>query len=70
MTTQSEAALENGLIKTLQNMSYEFVEIREESNMLANFKTQLEKHNSYFARSLSDHFLRQLRFVLSYYLSL
>ena len=45
MTTQSEAALENGLIKTLQNMSYEFVEIREESNMLANFKTQLEKHN-------------------------
>ena len=45
MTTQSEAALENGPIKTLQNMSYEFVEIREESNMLANFKTQLEKHN-------------------------
>lgn len=43
MTTQSEAALENGLIKTLQNMSYEFVEIREESNMLANFKTQYEK---------------------------
>lgn len=45
MTTQSEAALENGLIKTLQNMSYEVVEIREESNMLANFKSQLEKHN-------------------------
>lgn len=45
MTTQSEAALENGLIKTLQNMSYEFVEIKEESNMIANFKSQLEKHN-------------------------
>lgn len=45
MTTQSEAALENGLIKTLQNMSYEYVEIKEESNLLSNFKSQLEKHN-------------------------
>ncbi|MBQ9076954.1 MAG: type I restriction endonuclease subunit R, partial [Muribaculaceae bacterium] len=45
MTTLSEAALETGLIKALQNMSYEVVEIREESNMLANFKSQLEKHN-------------------------
>lgn len=45
MTTQSEAALENGLIKTLIDNSYERVIIREEENLKANFKTQLEKHN-------------------------
>lgn len=45
MTTQSEAALENGLIKTLIDNSYERVVIREEENLKANFKTQLERHN-------------------------
>lgn len=45
MTTQSEAALENGLIKTLIDNSYERVIIREEENLKANFKSQLEKHN-------------------------
>ena len=45
MTTQSEAALENGLIKTLIDNCYERVVIREEENLKANFKTQLEKHN-------------------------
>lgn len=46
MATQSEAALESGLIKALQNMSYEYVKIEEETNLKENFKTQLEKHNS------------------------
>lgn len=45
MSSQSEAALENGLIATLQQMNYEFVHIEEEKNMYANFKKQLEKHN-------------------------
>ncbi|MDE6374950.1 MAG: type I restriction endonuclease subunit R [Alistipes sp.] len=45
MTTQSEAALENGLIKTLADNSYERVFIKEEENLKANFKIQLEKHN-------------------------
>ena len=45
MPTQSEAALENGLIATLQQMSYEYVHIEEEKNLYANFKKQLEKHN-------------------------
>ena len=45
MVTQSEAALEQGLIKTLQDMSYEYVKIEEETNLDQNFKTQLEKHN-------------------------
>ena len=45
MSSQSEAALENGLIATLQQMNYEFVHIEEEKNMYANFRKQLEKHN-------------------------
>jgi type I site-specific deoxyribonuclease, hsdR family len=45
MPVQSEAALENGLIATLQQMSYGYVHIEEEKNLRANFKTQLEKHN-------------------------
>lgn len=45
MTTQSETALENGLIKTLVENSYERVVIKEEENLKANFKIQLEKHN-------------------------
>ena len=46
MAIQSEAALEEGLIKALKNMSYEYVKITEESNLVSNFKCQLEKHNS------------------------
>lgn len=38
MTTQSEQALETGLIKTLEEMNYEFVSIKEEDN---------EKHRRY-----------------------
>ena len=45
MSTKSEAALEAGLIATLQQMDYEYVQIVEEDNMYANFKRQLEIHN-------------------------
>ena len=45
MPVQSEAALENGLISTLQQMNYEYVQIEEEKNLRTNFKSQLEKHN-------------------------
>ncbi|PIN27372.1 type I restriction endonuclease subunit R, partial [Prevotella intermedia] len=45
MPVQSEAALENGLIATLQQMNYEYVQIEEEKNLWTNFKSQLEKHN-------------------------
>lgn len=45
MTTQSEAALEEGLIRTLVENSYERVVIKEEENLRENFKRQLEKHN-------------------------
>lgn len=46
MTAQSEQALENGLISTLKDMSYEYVQIKEETNLYSNFKAQLEKHNA------------------------
>ena len=45
MPIQSEAALEKGLIEALQQMSYEYVHIEEETNLRANFKKQLEIHN-------------------------
>ncbi len=51
MTAQSEQALENGLIATLKDMSYEYVQVKEETNLLSNFKKQLEKHN---AKSLAE----------------
>lgn len=38
MAIQSEAALENGLIATLQKMNYEYVHIDEEKNLQSNFK--------------------------------
>ena len=52
MTIQSEAALEAGLIATLQQMDYEYIQIAEENNLQANFKRQLEKHNH---KRLSEH---------------
>ena len=45
MPLQSEAALENGLIATLQKMNYEYVQLDEEKSLYPNFKKQLEKHN-------------------------
>jgi len=45
MVTQSEQILEDGLIETLKEMSYEYVSIKDEADLFDNFKTQLEKHN-------------------------
>src|SRR3989338_5798995 len=45
MTSQSEQALEDNLIAQLQEMKYERVKIADEKDLLANLKTQLEKHN-------------------------
>ena len=45
MSTQSEAALEAGLIATLRQMDYEYVQIVEEDNLYVNFERQLEIHN-------------------------
>ena len=45
MTTQSEQTLEQNLLAQLQAMKYERVEVADEVALLANLKTQLEKHN-------------------------
>lgn len=45
MAIQSEAALEKGLIETLQKMNYEYVQIKGENDLKSNFKKQLEIHN-------------------------
>jgi len=42
---QSEAQLENNLIAQLVNQGYGRVVIKDEASLLANLKTQLEKHN-------------------------
>lgn len=52
MTTQPEVTLEQNLIKQLQGMKYEYVQLPDEPALLANLKTQLEKHNSI---TLSDN---------------
>lgn len=45
MPIQTESALESGLIATLKQMNYEYVQIDEETNLQSNFKRQLERHN-------------------------
>lgn len=45
MTTQSEYELEQDLMKQLVELGYSPVSIRNEADLLANLKMQLEKHN-------------------------
>lgn len=45
MTTQPEQILEDNLIAQLQKMSYDFVAIKDEKELLANLKAQIEIHN-------------------------
>ena len=42
---QSEAALENSVVQTLQDLSYEKVLIADETALLENFKKQITLHN-------------------------
>jgi type I restriction enzyme, R subunit len=43
---QSEQALEQELVAKLQTLGYALVPVRDEASLLANLKTQLEKHNN------------------------
>ena len=45
MNTQSEALLEENLLKQLQNLGYERVVIKDDKELEDNLKIQLEKHN-------------------------
>ncbi|GAB5526273.1 MAG: type I restriction endonuclease subunit R [Roseivirga sp.] len=46
MTTQPEAVLEENLVSQLQELGYAKVAIKDEADLVANLKTQLEKHNA------------------------
>ena len=45
MTTQPEYILEENLVEQLQDLGYEKVNIKDEDELVANLKGQLEKHN-------------------------
>lgn len=61
MTTQPEQILENNLISQLEKLGYAYVTIRNEHDLVANLKTQLEKHNKC---ALSDkEFTQVLNFI-------
>jgi type I restriction enzyme R subunit len=45
MSPQPEQALEDSLVKQLIDLGYEYVQVRDEADLLANLKAQLEKHN-------------------------
>lgn len=45
MTTQPEEILENNLVIQLEKLGYQKVRLKDEDDLLANFKAQLEKHN-------------------------
>ncbi|WP_343635233.1 type I restriction endonuclease subunit R [Fluviicola sp.] len=57
MTTQSEQILEEQLIQQLSSNGYEKVIIKDEAALLANLKTQLEKHNN---KAFSDNDFKQI----------
>ncbi len=44
MTTQPEQILENNLVAQLQKLGYKSVVIKDENDLLANLKLQLEIH--------------------------
>jgi type I restriction enzyme R subunit len=57
MTTQPEQILENNLVGQLQKLGYKKVVIKEEKDLLANLKSQLEIHNKTI---LSDSDFKQI----------
>lgn len=46
MTRQSEQILEDQLIEQLKKLGYKYIAINNEDELLANLKSQLEKHNN------------------------
>ena len=46
MSKQPEQILEEQLVEQLQKLNYSLVLIRDEKELIANLKSQLEKHNN------------------------
>ena len=61
MSTQSEAVLEDNLIKKLSENGYERIKIRNEDELIANFKIQLERLNK--CKLTDDEFNKILLFL-------
>ena len=61
MSTQSEAVLENNLIERLSKAGYERVKIKNEEELISNFKVQLEKLNK--CQLTDDEFNKILLFL-------
>lgn len=57
MNTQPEQILENNLVKQLDDLGYEVVQINDEADLLINLKKQLEKHSKI---ELTDHEFTQI----------
>ncbi|WP_437371689.1 type I restriction endonuclease subunit R [Maribacter litoralis] len=57
MTTQPEQILENNLVAQLEGLNYKKVVIKDEQDLVSNFKSQLEKHNKV---SLNDKEFKQI----------
>jgi len=57
MTTQPEQILENNLVAQLQKLGYKNTVIKDENDLLANLKSQLEVHNK---TELSENDFRQI----------
>ncbi len=57
MTTESEQALENKLIAQLQTLGFDYVQVKDEKDLIANLKNQLEIHNK---TELSDNEFKQV----------
>ena len=62
MTTQIEQILENELVEQLIGLGYEYLPIKEESDLVANFKRQLERLNGI---SLSETEMQRLLLQLN-----
>lgn len=62
MTTEPEYILEENLINQLHTLGYVKVVIKDEKDLVANLKVQLEKHNK---RTLSDNEFKQVLHHLS-----
>jgi len=62
MTTQPESILEENLVKQLVELGYSRIKINDENDLIANLKTQLEKHNK---KTLSQSEFEQVLNALS-----
>ena len=62
MSRQPEAILEEQLVAQLNKLGYEKVVIKDETSLLSNLKSQLEKHNN---STFSDKEFERVMNILS-----